>query len=177
MHSPRYNPLRRGSVLPLGVEAHLKIKVTPDLYTSPLPSYPRLVHTEPRHRSDHSEQASDVCCAFPRRSSRLGKRRCRLGSRRASTAPTLCTLAPQAVKTTVRAPPALSFVHMRVPVSTQLSPIFPTTILLRAGASIPGQEAGGNPAGAAGLPSFCCALRAWLVCGRARPVRDQDTVP
>ena len=31
MHSPRYNPLRRGSVLPLGVEAHLKIKVTPDL--------------------------------------------------------------------------------------------------------------------------------------------------
>ena len=99
MHSPRYNPLRRGSVLPLGVEAHLKIKVTPDLYTSPLPSYPRLVHTEPRHRSDHSEQASDVCCAFPRRSSRLGKRRCRLGSRRASTAPTLCTLAPQAVKT------------------------------------------------------------------------------
>jgi len=36
MHSPRYNPLRRGSVLPLGVEAHLKIKVTPDLYTSPL---------------------------------------------------------------------------------------------------------------------------------------------
>ena len=48
MHSPRYNPLRRGSVLPLGVEAHLKIKVTPDLYTSPLPSYPRLVHTEPR---------------------------------------------------------------------------------------------------------------------------------
>ena len=44
MHSPRYNPLRRGSVLPLGVEAHLKIKVTPDLYTSPLPSYPRLVH-------------------------------------------------------------------------------------------------------------------------------------
>ena len=99
MHSPRYNPLRRGSVLPLGVEAHLKIKVTPDLYTSPLPSYPRLVHTEPRHRSDHSEQASDVCCAFPRRSSRLGKRRCRLGSRRASTAPTLCTLAPQAVTT------------------------------------------------------------------------------
>ena len=99
MHSPRYNPLRRGSVLPLGVEAHLKIKVTPDLYTSPLPSYPRLVHTEPRHRSDHSEQASDVCCAFPRRSSRLGKRRCRLGSRRASTAPTLCTLAPQAVPT------------------------------------------------------------------------------
>ena len=64
MHSPRYNPLRRGSVLPLGVEAHLKIKVTPDLYTSPLPSYPRLVHTQPRHRSDHSEQASDVCvCA------------------------------------------------------------------------------------------------------------------
>ena len=45
MHSPRYNPLRRGSVLPLGVEAHHKIKVTPDLYTSPLPSYPRLVHT------------------------------------------------------------------------------------------------------------------------------------
>ena len=45
MHSPRYNPLRRGSVLPLGVKAHLKIKVTPGLYTSPLPSYPRLVHT------------------------------------------------------------------------------------------------------------------------------------
>ena len=65
MHSPRYNPLRRGSVLPLGVEAHLKIKVTPDLYTSPLPSYPRLVHTEPRHRPGHSELASDVCCAFP----------------------------------------------------------------------------------------------------------------
>lgn len=65
MHSPRYNPLRRGSVLPLGVEAHLKIKVTPDLYTSPLPSYPRLVHMEPRRRPGQSEQASDVCCAFP----------------------------------------------------------------------------------------------------------------
>ena len=140
MHSPRYNPLRRGSVLPLGVEAHLKIKVTPDLYTSPLPSYPRLVHTEPRHRSDHSEQASDVCCAFPRRSSRLGKRRCRLGSRRASTAPTLCTLAPQAVKTPARAPPAFLFVHMRIPVSTvpDLYPILP--YLYEQGAESPAKK-------------------------------------
>ena len=140
MHSPRYNPLRRGSVLPLGVEAHLKIKVTPDLYTSPLPSYPRLVHTEPRHRSDHSEQASHLCCAFPRRSSRLGKRRCRLGSRRASTAPTLCTLAPQAVKTPARAPPAFSFVHMRIPVSTvpDLYPILP--YLYEQGAESPAKK-------------------------------------
>ena len=42
---------------------------------------------------------------------------------------------------------------------------------------MPGQEAAGNRRGAAGLPNFRCTLLAWLVCGRAWPVRDQETVP
>ena len=42
---------------------------------------------------------------------------------------------------------------------------------------MPGQEAGGNPRDGAGLPNFRSTLLAWLACGRAWPVRNQEAVP
>ena len=103
--APATTPLRRGSVLPLGVEAqHLKIEVTQAYFTSvPSPCTPFGPYIEPRRRSVDLEQASDnMLCVLSHRSSQLGNG-CRLGSRRAPARPTtlLCTLAPQRVKTLV----------------------------------------------------------------------------
>ena len=90
--------------------------------------------------------------------------------------------------------PAASLLHKNIPTAvharlcprpfsyrhTHLCPrLSPCTTgyFYTAGGRMPGQEAAGNRRGAAGLPNFRCTLLAWLVCGRAWPVRDQETVP